>query len=87
MQNLGSRNYTRRPVAVIAGGGYDDAMFEEMRKASAGKSTVPWLRPDASTPTPPLGPAYGVHMVQRVKTCLRKLEEEGRMGVDGVWLY
>jgi hypothetical protein len=31
--NVGSRNYDKRPVAVLAGGGFDDTMFNEIKDA------------------------------------------------------
>lgn len=85
--NIGTQDYTNKAVAVVTGGGYDDAAVSEMREACKGASTVPWLRPDLSKPTPPLGPEYGKHMVERVKTCLRKLAEEEKMQSDGIHFY
>lgn len=88
--NIGSQNYTKPPQAVVTGAGYDEEAVETMRKAcdtNGQGSKVPWLRPDTSIPTPPLGPKYGEAMTKRVKVCLRELEEEGRMGGDGVYFY
>lgn len=79
------------PQAIVTGAGYDEAAVDKMRKACNDRgnegSKVPWLRPDTSIPTPPLGPKYGEAMVRRVKSCLRELEEEGRMIGDGVYFY
>ncbi|CZR63191.1 uncharacterized protein PAC_13087 [Phialocephala subalpina] len=86
-ENIGSQNYAKVPQAIVTGAGYDEAAVERMRKACNGSSNVPWLRPDTSIPTPPLGPKYGEAMVKRVKSCLRELEEEGRMEGDGVYFY
>ena len=58
-----------------------------MREACKGVSKVPWLRPDMSVPRPPLGPGYAEHIVGRIKECMRKIREEGRMGEDGVYFY
>ncbi|KUJ06907.1 uncharacterized protein LY89DRAFT_661557 [Mollisia scopiformis] len=87
--NIGSQNYSKPAQAVVTGAGYDEEAVEKMRKACSAKggSRVPWLRPDTSIPTPPLGPKYGEAMVRRVKGCLRELEEEGRMEGDGVYFY
>ena len=85
--SIGSGNYSsQRPIiAVVTGGGYDDAAFKLMYEAAKGKGRdVPWLRCDMSVPTPPLGPEYGKHMVERVKAALGKLGEEGRL--DGEWV-
>ena len=68
----------------MLGGGYNDEAFAKIREACEGKSDVPWLRPDMSKPTPPLGPEYGKHMVGRVKVCLKELAEGRKMGEDGV---
>jgi hypothetical protein len=86
---IGTQNYSKRPVAIVTGAGYDDAMVESMRNAckEQGVDDVPFLRPDMSVPTPPLGPKYGVAMVNRVKTCLGELKEEGRLATGGVYFY
>ena len=47
-----------------------------------GCKRVPWLRPDLTKPTPPLGPEYGKHMVGRVKVCLGGMDLKGEGG-DG----
>lgn len=72
---------------MVTGAGYDDAAIEEMREACQEKSNVPWLRPDLSKPTPPLGPGYGEALVERVKVCLRELAEGGKSKGDGVYFY
>lgn len=77
-------------MAIVLGAGYDDEAFEAMRSACLqagiqgevkGKG-VPWLRPDLTVETPPLGPLYGKHMVERVKVGLGKLN----LG-DGVFWF
>jgi len=35
---------------------------------------VLWLRLDLSKSAPPVGPAYGEHVVKRVKECLGEIE-------------
>ncbi|OBT70348.1 hypothetical protein VE03_00320 [Pseudogymnoascus sp. 23342-1-I1] len=75
--NAGTGNYSQKADAIITGGAYDDEKFHEMRSACAelpGNGGVPWLRPNMSTPTPPLGPAYGKAMVERCKACLKELD-------------
>lgn len=85
--NIGSKNYSRGVAAVIIGGGYDDDAVAQIRKACEGKSRVPWMRPDMSTPTPPFGPQFAAALGGRVKICLKRLGEEGQMGADGMFLY
>ncbi|KAL5345050.1 hypothetical protein ACLOAV_010003 [Pseudogymnoascus australis] len=65
--NLGTKNYSKAPVAVILGRMYDDANFAEMREACKGRSNVPWLRQDPSKPEPPLGNGFAEVMVERMK--------------------
>ncbi|ROV87335.1 hypothetical protein VMCG_10703 [Cytospora schulzeri] len=84
---LGTRDYSKKPVAVILGGGYDDADTEVMMKASAGIHPIPWLRPDLTKPAPPLGPEYGKALVGRIKELLPQLEKEGKMNEEKVYWY
>lgn len=56
--NVGTGNYSKKADAIITGGAYDDEKFNEMRNACAElpeNGGVPWLRPNMSTPTPPIG--------------------------------
>ncbi|KAI1349195.1 hypothetical protein F5Y01DRAFT_192085 [Xylaria sp. FL0043] len=84
---LGSKDYSKTPVAVILGGGYDDAGIEVIMNASKGIKPIPWLRPDLSIPAPPLGPEYGKAMVARVKEVLAQLSEDGKMDTEEIHWY
>ncbi len=86
-ENVGSRNYSKKPVAVVAGGGYDDAKFKVMKDACVGKDSVSWLRPDMGYPMPPLGPQYRAIMVERFKKGIKELVDGGKLGEDGVFIY
>jgi hypothetical protein len=89
-ENIGSKNYSTLPSAVVLGGGYDDAAVKVLREAvgqKEGARDVPWLRPDRSVATPPLGPEYGKAMVQRTKTCLDKLKKDGKIVGSGEVLF
>jgi hypothetical protein len=85
--DLGSKNYTRTPVAVLLGAAFDDQGIQELREAAKGTKDVPWLRPDTTKPTPPPGPEYGKAIVARVKETLKGLEERGELEGNGevVW--
>ncbi|OQE44413.1 hypothetical protein PENCOP_c002G07898 [Penicillium coprophilum] len=85
--NRGTMNYSRLPVAVFAGGLYGEKEIDEMRQACLGLSSIPWLKMDMTVPKPPLGPGYAEHVVDRIKTCMKKIEAEGKLEQDGVWLY
>jgi hypothetical protein len=85
--NVGSQNYSKKPAAVVTGGGYDDARFKLMRNACEGKRSVSWLGPDIGYPMPPLGPQYGAIMVERVKKGIKELVDSGKLGKDGVFIY
>jgi hypothetical protein len=84
---LGSRNYTQLPVAVITGAGYDDQAIADMRAAAAGAKPVPWLRPDTTKPAPPLGPEYGKALVARIKETVAELTAQGKLDEDAVVWY
>lgn len=86
---LGSKDYSRPPVCVILGGGYDDAEVELLIKVAKdqGGRSVPWLRPDLNKPAPPLGPEYGKALVQRIKELIPQLERENKMNEARVVFY
>jgi hypothetical protein len=84
---VGSQNCSKKPVAVVTGGGYDDARFKLMKDACQGKGSVSWLRPDMGYSMPPLGRQYGAIMVDRVKRGIGGLIECGKLGEDGVFIY
>lgn len=85
--NRGTMDYSKPPVAIFAGALYGDSEIDEMRQACLGLSSVPWLKMDMTVPKPPLGPGYAEHVVQRIKVCMKKIEAEGMLQQDGVWLY
>ncbi|AEO68584.1 uncharacterized protein THITE_2118145 [Thermothielavioides terrestris NRRL 8126] len=85
---LGSHDYSKKPVAVILGGGYDDAAIEVMMRAAAGIHPIPWLRPDLTIPAPAVSsPGYGKALVERIKVVLAQLEKDGKMHDEKVVLY
>ncbi|KAH8724803.1 hypothetical protein GQ44DRAFT_708286 [Phaeosphaeriaceae sp. PMI808] len=76
--NHGSRDYSARPLAVTVGGGYDDAMFQEMRDACKDvEQGIFWLRVDVANIAgmPNLGDAdaYGAEVANRIKKKLNEL--------------
>jgi hypothetical protein len=79
---LGTHNSSRRPRAVVLGGGYDDAMVAEMMNAVRAEHVraehSPLAPPDLAIPAPPLAPEYGREMVSRVKRLLGGLGLEGK---------
>ena len=83
----GNADYSKAPVAIFAGAIYGDEEIEEMRQPCRGLSSIPWLKMDMTVPKPPLGPGYAEHVVQRIKACMMKIEAEGKLEQDGVWLY
>ena len=88
-QQIGTQNYSRgREAAVVLGGGYNDAMFDELRNAANKDSQVPWLRLDRDKPGPRPGePGYQERVVEGVQACLKRLKVEGKLAVDGVHSY
>ncbi|KAF2258674.1 hypothetical protein CC78DRAFT_537614 [Lojkania enalia] len=91
-ENLGSRNYGKLPVAVAAGGGYDDDSVKLMQDACKDVKAVPWLRPNLSQfknmPSFNDVEAYGTATAIRLKRKLEELNVGGENGTkDGVHLY
>ena len=78
----------RKAVAVVTGGGYDDAAVEEMRAALAPDArSLAWLRLDMAKPAPPLGPEYANVLVKRLKEKLREVFESGEEVPQGIHWY
>lgn len=90
---LGSHDYSKKPICVILGGAYDDAGTAQMMTAVKDKvkheavKNLPWLRPDQSKAVPPLGPAYGEALVARIKEIIPQLEHDNKMGEAKVLFY
>ncbi|KAI0512912.1 hypothetical protein F5B22DRAFT_637499 [Xylaria bambusicola] len=84
---LGSKDYSKPPVAVILGAAFDDGDTAVMMEAAAGIKPIPWLRPDLTKATPPVGPEYGKALVARIKVLLAQLEKEGKMNEETVQWY
>ncbi|KAK9321570.1 hypothetical protein V1517DRAFT_326022 [Lipomyces orientalis] len=87
LDNIGTRNYSQKAIALVTGAGYDDDAIAEMRGAAKGTTSVPWLRPDMNRPAPPLGPGYGEALVIRVKETLKQLAAEGKLQEDALVYY
>jgi hypothetical protein len=74
------------PKAVLLGGAYEDGTIRKMQDACHGAKLaagIKWFRPDLNISTPPLGPAYGIHMVKRFKEAFESAngskEKEGNL--------
>ena len=85
--NVGTKNYSKKALAIVTGAGYEDEQITQMREACKGKASVPWLRPDTKIPAPPLGPEYGKALVARVKATMKQLIDSGKMGEDEIVWY
>lgn len=85
--NQGTMDYSKPPVAIFAGALYSDEDIDKMRQSCRGLSSLPWLKMDMTVPKPPIGPGYAEHVVQRIKACMMKIEADGKLEQDGVWLY
>ena len=90
---LGSGDYSRRPVAVILGGGYTD-VFDQVHEgveaafSPEGRSSgVAWLRFDPDKPMPPLGPEYAAQALRRLRDTLAGLVEGGKLGNGETAVY
>lgn len=58
-----------------------------MREACANDRGVPWLMADITRFEGPRVAGQGEAMVERAKEVLRELERDGKMGVDGFFLF
>lgn len=86
--NIGSQDYSKSPVAVVAGRGYDDDAMKLLRDACKGKRGINWVTADMTVPAPtPGGPSYPDHIVGRVVACLDALAEKGELHGEGLHLY
>nr|GAT44771.1 predicted protein [Mycena chlorophos] len=80
--DLGTKNYSRKPIAVIVGGAFDDADVAAIMDAARGIHPVPWLKADKSVPMPPVGSEYAVATARRIKERLAGLERDGELKVE-----
>lgn len=85
--NIGSQDYSKPPVAVVAGRGYDKATMKTMQDACKGKRGIRWLTADMDVPAPPPGIEYVDHIVDRVKASLDGLAAKGELHGEGEHLY
>lgn len=95
-QNFGSGNYSKRPVAIVAGGLYTDSDVAGMREAilkEVGPEglKIPWIRADMnvphSSPTGGDGAEYAAEVGKRAKRRLGEVlgSEESKNG--GIFWY
>jgi hypothetical protein len=89
--NIGSRDYSKQPVAVLAGRGYDLDTVKTFQEACKGKRGIRWLTADQSVPIPeqaPLGtPEHADHIAGRMKAKLDELAAKGELQGEGNHLY
>ncbi|EME43769.1 hypothetical protein DOTSEDRAFT_151270, partial [Dothistroma septosporum NZE10] len=81
------RSRARTPKAILVGGGFTDAEFEEMRKEPIVR-TVPWMYPPASVRARGKGPPpVGLIVAQARRTLTKHGLVPGREGTvePGVW--
>lgn len=95
VQNFGSGNYSKLPVAIMAGGLYTDADVAGMRDAilkevGPGGLKIPWLRADMnvahSSPSED-GAAYGAEVSKRAKRRLTEVLNSGEGEAGGIFWY
>lgn len=93
--SLGSKDFSRRPVAILAGGGYAkvvDEIREAVMKEASGSGPGPvWLKLDmANPPAAQVGsPEFTAAVMNRTKDRLNQLAADGTLGSDdtGVYLF
>lgn len=87
--NIGSRDYSKPPVAVLAGRGYDLDTIKKFQEACKGKRGIQWLTADQSVPIPaPLGGSeYVDHIAGRMTAKLDELAAKGELQGAGNHLY
>jgi hypothetical protein len=85
--NIGTKNYSRAPAAVLLGGAYEESDILEMREACKNDSKVPWLRPDKSKSAAPSSPGYAKAITERIKSRLAELSEGGQLNGDSLVFY
>ncbi len=91
-ENIGTKNYGKKPVAILAGGAFSDedvAIMQEAILKEVGRegSNVPWFRADTKNYQGPGGPAYGAQVAQRSKDKLKEVLGSGESVNGGVYWY
>jgi hypothetical protein len=83
---MGTGDYTRQPIAILAGSWYDDQMIRDFQDSVSNFPTLLWLRVDKNIASPPLGPQYSIVVGRRIKARLLELVETGAESPDFVHL-
>ncbi len=93
--DLGTKDFSQVPRAIVFGGGYDDTVIDELRNTvmgTPGLKKVPWVKADqqktAAGPQPRTK-AYVEAIAPRIKEALRLLEANGSLGgsEDGIFSW
>lgn len=72
----------------MMGGAYGEEDANVMREACKGHLNVPWLFFNKDRPVGlETGPEYAKIVIGRGKELVKKLEEEGKLGKDGIYYY
>ena len=70
------------------GGGYGEEDAKVLREACKGHLNVPWLLFDKDRPVDSQAQSdYAKIVISRGKELVKKLEEEGKFGKDGIYYY
>ncbi|KAF2854341.1 hypothetical protein T440DRAFT_443052 [Plenodomus tracheiphilus IPT5] len=90
--NHGSRNYTKPPVAIALGGGFNDELFNQIKDSCKDVPSTIWLRVDTSKMAGPPKPEemekYGRATAERMKKKLGELRVSEEGGVkEGVFCF
>ncbi|KAI8940785.1 hypothetical protein NX059_002051 [Plenodomus lindquistii] len=90
--NLGSQNYTKPPIAIALGGGFNDESFEQIKDACKDAPGTIWLRADISGMTGPPKPdemaKYGQSTAERLEKKFAELKVGQEGGVEeGVFWF
>lgn len=86
--DLGTKDYSQKPVAVIMGSGLNPNGITATYEACKPILAIPWLKPDEGKSAPEVGtPEYAKAMVHRIKEDMAKLQSEGKLDQAGMYLY
>lgn len=85
---VGTRNYSAPPKAILVGRAYTDDKLQAIRHSCKGKAEVSWVVPDEpASKNETIVAGYATRVATNMKNVLNELCSTGNMGKEGLYKY